>query len=92
MMFANRVVFGPSAFSPKRKPMIVRYQTGKRQATKPSAKSIEAVSQQSVDITNVLGTDELDSVMMTVYQSCKGAPMCAAVSHEFKRAKEVAEE
>jgi hypothetical protein len=90
MMFANRVVFGPSAFSPQRKPMVYRYQTGKRQATKP-AKSTKAVA-QSVDITNVLGTDELDSVMMAVYQCCKSAPMCAAVSHEFKRAKEVAEE
>ena len=91
MLFASRVVFGPSVFSPQSKPRIVRYQTGKRQATKPAAKSIKAVA-QSVDITNVLGTDELDSVMMAVYQSCKSAPMCAAVSREFKRAKEIAEE
>ena len=90
MLFASRVVFGPSVFSPQSKPMVYRFQTGKRQATKP-AKSTKAVA-QSVDITNVLGTDELDSVLMAVYQSCKNAPMCAAVSREFKRAKEIAEE
>ena len=91
MLFANRVIFDPSVFSPQRKPMIVRYRTGKQQASKPAVKKIKAIA-QSVDITAVLGTDELDSVMMAVYQSCKNAPLCAAVSHEFKRAKEVAEE
>jgi len=74
--------------------MIVRHQARKRatiKATQPAAKSLKATARAAEDITSVLGTDELDLVLMAVYQSCKHAPMCAAVSREFKRAKEAAE-
>jgi hypothetical protein len=92
-MFARLVVFGQSVFSPERKPMTLQYRNramNGAQATKPVIKSIKAAA-RAEDITSVLGTDELDLVLMAVYQSCKHAPMCAAVSREFKRAKEAAE-
>jgi hypothetical protein len=81
-MFARLVVFGQSVFSPERKPMTLQYRNRAKngaQATKPVIKSIKAAA-RAEDITSVLGTDELDLVLMAVYQSCKRAPMCAAVS------------
>jgi len=93
LMFARLVVFGQSVFSPERKPMTLQYRNramNGAQATKPVIKSIKAAA-RAEDITSVLGTDELDLVLMAVYQSCERAPMCAAVSREFKRAKEAAE-
>ena len=92
-MFARRVVFGQSIFSPERKPMTLQYRNRAMdgvQATKPVMKSIKAAAFVE-DITSVLGSDVLDMVLMAVYQSCEHAPMCAAVSREFKRAKEAAE-
>lgn len=39
----------------------------------------------------MLGTDELDAVMLAVWKVCSEAPRCAAVNRQFKRAAEVAE-
>ena len=92
-MFARRVVFGQSVFSPERKPMTLQYRNravNGAQATKPVIKSLKAAA-RAEDITSVLSTDLLDMVLMAVFQSCERAPMCAAVSREFKRAKEAAE-
>jgi hypothetical protein len=44
------------------------------------------------DITNVLGFDELNLVIMALYQVCKKAPMCAAVNTYFLHAKSYAEQ
>jgi len=44
------------------------------------------------DITNVLGFDELNLVIMALYQVCKKAPMCAAVNTDFLHAKSYAEQ
>lgn len=81
-MFASFVVFGQSVFSPERKPMILqRAKPLKRMKAAPRAE----------DFISAIGPDALDLVLMAVYQICEHAPMCAAVSREFKRAKEVAE-
>ena len=92
-MFASFVVFGQSVFSPERKPMILQYQNGAihgAPATKPLMKRMKAVT-RAEDFISAIGTDALDLVLMAVYQICEHAPMCAAVSREFKRAKEFAE-
>ena len=90
-MLAHFTVLPQSVFSPARQPISVRYV--RRPRAKPAAKAVvHTVAPAQDNITTILGTDELDSVMMAVYQSCKSAPMCAAVSREFKRAKEIAEE
>ena len=62
-MLAHFTVLPQSVFSPARQPISVRYV--RRPRAKPAAKSIKAFA-QSMDIIHVLGTDELDSVMMAV--------------------------
>ena len=88
-MFAHFAVLPKSVFSPARPRMSVKYEQ-RPAAGKPAAKAVvNAVAPQ--DITTMLGTDELDAVMLAVWKVCSEAPRCAAVNRQFKRAAEVAE-
>lgn len=93
-MFSDRVIFPQSVFSPERPPTIIRFVTGKgalKKAIKPTAAKRLKAEEIATDITKVLGFDELNLVIMALYQVCKKAPMCAAVSVDFLHAKSFAE-
>ena len=78
-IYLDRVIFPQSVFSPERPPTIIRFVTGKG-AMKPTAAKSHKAEEIATDITKVLGFDELNLVIMALYQVCKKAPMCAAVS------------
>ena len=88
-MFAHDAVQPKSVFSPARPPMPMRYE--QTEAAKRTTKNVKACG-ASQDITTILDTDELDAVMVAVWQTCTSAPMYAAVSRQFKRATEEAEQ
>ena len=67
----------------------MRYE--QKRVAKPATTKCEA-DQAAGDITTILGTDELTSVIVAVWEKCANAPMCAAVSRRFKHASEQAKQ
>ena len=88
-MFADFAVLPQSVFSPARPPTSVRYE--QKRVAKPATTKCEA-DQAAGDITTILGTDELTSVLVAVWETCANAPMCAAVSRRFKHASDQAKQ
>ena len=85
-MFAHRITFGPSLFSPHKKPRIVHYGI----VTKKIIKHLPTVPTGEASI-NIVSIDSLVLVMMAVYEMSTTAPLCAAVSRAFKQATQQAE-
>ena len=86
-MFAHRITFGPSLFSPHKKPRIVHYGI----VTKKIINHLPAVPTADEAAINILSIDSLVLVMMAVYEMSTTAPLCAAVSRAFKQATQQAE-
>ena len=88
-MFAHRITFGPSLFSPHKKPRIVHYGI----VTKTIINHLPAVPTADEAAINILSIDSLVLVMMAVYEVSTTAPLCAAVSRafNFKQATQQAE-
>jgi len=83
-MFANKVTFMQSVFSPSRPPLSVRYAhaTSSKPAP-PDFKKQEVVRSRNIA---ALGADVLEHVVAACWQSCERAPFCASVSKEFQHA------
>ena len=83
-MFANKVTFMQSVFSPSRPPLSVRYANAKSsKPAPPDFKKQEVVRSRNIA---ALGADVLEHVVAACWQSCERAPFCASVSKEFQHA------